>query len=274
MDRVNLVDTLSMLFNAKMSPSTPITKLRTLISGDLAGIDREFIPITQDLRIGKIAGECWKSPEKAKLLGLSYSFFRSRQIPFGFAAVDLTAGGITIKLEADSRPDSLTDPYSSSLFGTPAELSEAYRLNTARYPTDPNWRVWTWTDKGKKFKAYAEFGGTIDQRTGRDVLLRDQRGIEICVPEKSLSKNDLDFISQGRFWATFSNEPQPRRVLLEDRGKKLRLLRLSDKEPIIFESPLNPSDQIWLDALRAAIKRKANSTTSAEQWKAFAGHIQ
>ncbi|MDX1929554.1 MAG: serine/threonine-protein kinase [Pirellulaceae bacterium] len=268
-DRVNLIDALSMLFNAKMSPSTPITKLRTLISGDLAGLDREFITLTKDLRIGTITGECWMSPELAKNLGLTYSFFRSRQVPFGFAAVNLTAGGITINLDVDYANDALADPYSSSIFGAPAQLIEAARLSKARLPTDPNWRVWTWTDSRRKYKAWAEFGGTIEQPAGRDVLLRDQRGMEICVPEKSLAKDDLDFLAQGRYWATFME----RRVLLEDKGELLRL-RSKYKDAINFVPPLDPRDQKWLDALRAAIKRKANSSSSTEQWKTFAGHVQ
>ena len=172
-----------MLFNANLKPPTPISRLRADISGLMAGSNRTSTPETRQLRIGRTVGECWKSPQ---LLGLNYSFFRSPQVPFGFASVNLTAVGITINLEVDSRADSQPVDFSMSVFGTPTELLELLNRNQARLPTDPNWRVWTWADGEKTYMALAEFGGTIKHRTGRDVLLRNIQGDEICVPERSL----------------------------------------------------------------------------------------
>ncbi len=62
-DRVNLIDGLSMLFNANLKPATPISRLRAIISGSVAGLDRTSTPEVRQLRIGRIEGECWKSPQ-------------------------------------------------------------------------------------------------------------------------------------------------------------------------------------------------------------------
>ena len=89
-----------MLFDADLTPSTRITKLRGNILKELAGMNRIPIRETRFLRAGKISGECWKSP--LSLPTLDYSFFRSEQIPFGFAAVRLIRSGVTINLEVDN----------------------------------------------------------------------------------------------------------------------------------------------------------------------------
>ncbi len=200
--------------------------------------------------------------------------FAARQIPFGFASVNLKAVGITIDLEVDSRGDAQPADFSMSDFGTPAELTELVNRNRKRLPTDPNWRVWTWRDNEKTYMAWAEFGGTLQQRAGRDVLLRNLQGTEICVSERSLAEPDRNFLAQGRHWASFSDERQ--RVLLVDNAQKKELIfRLTNGKERPFSGILpNKDDKIWLDALRAAIKRNANSTNSTEQWKAFAGFVR
>ena len=139
-DRVNVIDVLSMLFNANLQPSTPISSLRATINAMLAGSERKSIPETRRLRSATFVGECWKSPELFP--GLKYSFFRSLQVPFGFASVNLTVG--TINLEVDISAESLPNDFSTSVFGKPTELSELLNRNKARLPKDPNWRVWTW----------------------------------------------------------------------------------------------------------------------------------
>ncbi len=215
----------------------------------------------------------WPKLPGLKLLDLNYAFFRSPQIPFGFASVNLKAVGITINLEVDSRADAQPADFSMSDFGTPAELTELVNRNRKRLPTDPNWRVWTWRDNEKTYMAWAEFGGTLQQRAGRDVLLRNLQGTEICVSERSLAEPDRNFLAQGRHWASFSEQRQ--RVLLADNAQTKELkFRLTDGKELISEVALNTDDEIWLDALRAAIKRNANSTDSTEQWKAFAGYVR
>jgi hypothetical protein len=269
-DRVNVIDVLSMLFNADLTPRTPISKLRAEINGILAGSNRQSIPETRNLRIGPIAGECSKSPEE--IPGLSYSFFRSPQVPFGFASVKLKFGVITIDLEVDTKDESLPNDFSASVFGTPTKLSELEKQNRARLPTDPNWRVWTWSDGGKTYMARAEFGGTIKQRTGSDVLLRNKEGHEICVPELSLAKADLDFLKTGRYWVSFKNNQQ--RVLKEDKGYQLEFLLTDGSESLHSGAPASDDDKKWLNALRTAIKRNANSITSQEHWKDFADFVR
>ncbi len=273
-DRVNTIDILSMLFNADLKPPTPISRLRARISGVLAGTNRASIPEIRQIRIGRTIGDCWISP---KLPGLHYTFFRSLDVPFGFAFVNLTAQGITINLEVDSKGDSLARDFSTSVFGTTAELLELSERNMARMPKSPNWRVWTWRDDERIYMAWAEFGGTIKSQAGRDVLLRNIQGNEICVPEGSLAEQDVKFVAQGRYWTSFSANQQ--RVLLEDNVSKLKF-QLSDGEIRTFVGPLphngaeSDADQTWLDALRAAIKRNANSTGSMEDWRAFAGYVR
>ncbi len=269
-DRVNVIDVLSMLFNAKLTPSTPISRLRAQVNGILAGSERKSITVSRDLRIGTLAGECWKSPELFP--GLKYSFFRSPQVHFGFASVILDVGTIRINLEVDSNAESLASDFSSSAFGKPTELSELLNRNRDRLPTDPNWRVWSWGESGKTYMAWAEFGGTIKQRTGRDVLLRDKQGNEICIPERSLAKPDLDFLGKGRHWASFKKNQQ--RVLKEDKGNELKFLLADGSESSHVGAPTSEDDQRWLNALRAAIKRNANSISSKEQWKSFAGYVR
>lgn len=267
-DRLTAVDALSMLFNAEMRPLTPISKLRATISGLLAGSNRTSIAETRDLRIGKVVGECWKSPE---LPGLNYSFFRSQQVPFGFASVTLTAGVISIELEADNGTDSPLDEYSSSLFGNPAQLSELAVRNSARLPSDPNWRVWAWRDRGTTYKVWAEFGGTIKRPSGREVLLRNKRKNEICIPEILLEENDIEFLAKGRHWASFNNQ---QRVLLEDSGNELKLRLTNGSETSHVGTLAKTPDNDWLDALRTVDKRKVGMNNSAKHWTAFAGYVR
>ncbi len=271
-DRVGVNDALSSLFNAELRPKTPISGLRAIINGILAGKERESVPETRSLRNTTYVGECWKFPDHpAPNSLLNYSFFRSPQVPFGFVSVNLTAGGININLEVDRVAVAEKPGFSDSIFPKSTELLEALNRNMARLPTDPNWRVWAWTDNGKTYMTWAEFGGTLKRQTGLDVLLRNGEGTEICVPERLLRIKDQDFVRKGRHWVTFSDNPQ--RVLVEDKANELKF-QLTNGSVRTYKDSLAKVDQVWLSALRAAINRKASLTNSVKQWNAFTGYVR
>ncbi len=252
-DRVNIIDVLSMLFDANLQPSTPISNLRAFVSASLAGSKRQSVPHTMQMRNETIAGERWMSDP---IPTLNYTIFKSPQVPFGFAYVKFNVGTITINLEMVSKSDSVPVDYATTAFGNPTELLRSFNKNIASLPAHPNLRVWTWSVGKRKYMACAEYGGTINNRTGRDVLLRNEQGTEVCVPERSLAKTDQEYLLKGRLWASFKNE---RRVLLEDRGTELAFLLSNGTEQPHVGGLANKFDQAWLEGLRAAIKRKATS---------------
>ncbi len=272
--KLNKDHVLSMLFNADLKPRTSISSLRAEIAGKLAGMSRTPKSETHQHKSGQIL-ECerWEPPIYVPLM--NYSFLRSSQVPFGFVSVTLNRNDLSIGLEMENHRNLLPSDVASSVFGTKDQLNVLLQSNSSRLKPIPNWRVWTWSNAGKTYKAWAEFGGTIESHGTSDVLLRDNASQEIRVPKNSLSTADLNSILEGRYWASFNNQ---RRIFKGDN---------SITNTISFVIPGNPPratghegnlgakvDQDWRDKLRAATKWKPDVTKNIQAWQAFAGYIR
>ena len=66
------------------------------------------------------------------------------------------------------------------------------------------------------------------------MLLRNQAGKEIRVPQHLLSEKDLGFVKQGRHWATYQNRQL---VLVQDNEKTRKLTFLDPIKSGPFEVP-------------------------------------
>ncbi len=280
-DRIGIVDVLSLLFAAELKPRSGIGRLRATIGGLLANISRQPLAITRTLKTGEVLHcERWVPP--IKLPGLNYEIDRNAQIPFGFVSVTLNVSDINIRLALENQRGELPTDFSSSVFGTNENLAEIIERSKTRLQTKPNWRVWTWDEAGKTYKAWAEFGGTVDKPDGQYVLLRNEANQETWVHSNRLTDADMQTVSQGRLWsaATFPNRQQPSlyRVLVQDdeRARQLvfRIPAASNATYILPGEPKDLNDRNWLIKLRTARKRSGDPSQSKKTWEAFADHIR
>ena len=273
--RIGVADVLSMLFNADLRPrTTKIGELRADFAGLLSGMSRRGTKMDIEHRSGNRL-ECYLYKSPLDLATTNYSFFRSTQVPFGFVDVTLKANDIKIGLETENFGRLGSDIETSPLFSNLVP-SGPLPLNSVKpATTKPNWRVWTWHHAGKTYKAWAEFGGTIETANGEDVLLRDEAELEIRVPKNLLSELDIAFLDAGRIWLHFGNQ---RRVLVEDN---------ISTNTLVFRIPGNPPrsthhmggltnrvDLVFLEKLRAAKKLKPDRQKFIQDWQSFAGYIK
>lgn len=268
-NRIGAVDTLSMLFNAKLKPRTStICTLRDKFAGMLAGLKRAP---TYDKPFQHKSGEMltcerWASP--LSLPNLNYTFLRTAQMPFGFLEVTLNIDSISIQLDTESYRRLRPEEWSDDGFGTPAPEAEI-----------PNWQVWTWIYQGKTYKAWAEFGGKIQSNGLTDVILRDAEGIEIRVPLTYFSKEGQVLMNRGRHWGKKpfrdSNIPQWRNLANYDAATKKVTFDIGDPSRLVGceLNFLELADQVWIEKLQAAKTRRfdANDTRS---WQSFAGYVR
>ena len=275
-NRIGVIDVLSMLFNADLKPRTSISSLRAEMAGKLAGMSRTAKPESFRHKSGQILNcERWEPP--IYLPQFNYSFLRSSQIPFGFVTVTLNRDELSIGLDMDKHRSLLPTDVAASAFGTMDQLNARLQSNQNRLKPIPNsnWRVWTWSDAGKTYKAWAEFGGEIDPANGGDVLLRDTAELEIRVPKKLLSESDIAFIDAGRIWPSIDNR---RRVLVEDNMSTnafvFRIPGNAQKEDRYRDYAFKPVDIAWLDKLRAAKKLKPDRLKVIQNWQSFAGYTK
>ncbi len=267
--RIGVTDVLSMLFNAELTPTTKISELRANFAGAIPGTTRRGMEIEKEHKSGKrLVGLLYKSP--LDLATLNYSFFRSAQVPFGFVDVSLNAFDVKIGLETENSGSLGSGTETSPLF---SNLASSGQLKSAT--SKPNWRVWTWKDAGKIYKAWAEFGGEIDTSNSSDVLLRDEAELEIRVPKNSLSESDIAFIDAGRIWPSIDTR---RRVLVEDNTSTnafvFRIPGNAQKEDRYRDFALKPIDIAWLNKLRDAKKLKPDRQKDILDWQSFAGYIK
>ncbi len=283
LDRIGVSHVLSMLFNADIKPRNAISRLRAEFAGAFNGLSRgQGVPA--DFRSSGRPLSClvYKPP---KLLSFSnqmdYCFQRSTEVPFGFVTASLTFLNLKISLETESFRSLDPKHLPPSIIGSREALNESMMM-IAKDPLQafPNWRVWTWNHSGKTYKAWAEFGGTIESPTGVDVLLRDQSESEIRVPTNLLSNADRASLLKGRLWGKNAF------------GDKFSLWRTLDKDDVnsnslyflIPDSPgesvktqfgyCNPVDKRWIEKLRAARKQNSDSMKTPDAWQAFAGYVR
>lgn len=278
-NRIGVIDVYSMLFNINLKPRTNICSLRDEFAGKLPNMPRK---LTQEVIRHKsgdtFACERWEPP--LILPQLNYSFVRSAQVPFGFISVRLVRNDLRIQLDMESHRTVRTDEWSNCAFGTPSQLDELLSNNQKRLQPIPNWQVWTWSDADKTYKAWAEFGGTIESQGAIDILLRDKAGNEIRVPETLLSQADQSAASKGRFWAKkpFADASISRwRVIKEDNRKLNELTFAIPSSPNLAKcqlSHLEPIDFIWVKKLRLATDAKHDTANNPRAWQGFAGYMR
>jgi hypothetical protein len=268
-NRIGVVDTLSMLFNAKLKPRTSkICALRDKFAGILAGLKRSP---TYDKPFRHKSGEMltcerWASP--LSLPNLNYTFLRTTQVPFGFVEVTLNLDSISIHLDTESYRPLRPEEWSNDGFGTPGPEEEL-----------PNWQVWNWQYKGKTYTAWAEFGGKIQFDRLTYVILRDTEGVEIRVPISYFPKEDQALMNRGRHWGKipFEQPSIPRWRNLEKYDVATKNVTFDIGNPTHKVScqlnHLELADQIWIEKLQEAKKRRfdANDTRS---WQNFAGYVR
>ncbi len=132
----------------------------------------------------------------------------------------------------------------------------------------------------RSYKAWAEFGGTIDSTTGVDVLLRDKSEGEIRVPTNMLSDADRATLLKGRLWEkeSFGDSKQSLwRILAEVDPKSDSLnFRIPDSGQMASSriGYCSKVDRQWIEKLRAAAKRNSDSLKTPEAWQAFAGFVR
>ncbi len=278
-DRIGVSHILSMLFGAELKPENKICGLRKSIGGVMAGRQRnrtaKLYPRKSEAGLPCL---CWESPIATNQL-CKYTIYRSPEIPFGFVDVELEAFGMKIDLNMGDHYGPLPADYRLSFFGTTDEFTKLlHKQASSRLPV-PNWRVWNWIDGGKTYKAYAEFGGTLESTKGSDVLLRKENDKEIRVPIKLLSEADRASINAGRLWSkeSFRNaEYSLWRVLVkyDKTGQLLLTIPSSNNMPSHASwQYLAEVDQQWVTKLRAARNLKWGSANSEADWKAFAGYV-
>jgi serine/threonine protein kinase len=274
-NRIGVVDVMSMLFNAKLKPRTSISTLREVFAEIAPGLSRNVTPESVPHKSGEQL-DCERWEPNRSTPQLNYSFLRSSQVPFGFVAVTLNRGDLSIGLEMVNHRSLSKEDLSQSAFGSKAQLSVLLANTQERLQPVPNWRVWTWTDARKTYKAWAEFGGTIDTRGGTDVLLRYNND-EIRIPKVSLSDADKISLQKGRLWSKKSFADGLWRVLeKDDEIRKSVQFWIPERSipHLLSGDPLDPDDRTWLERLRAATKAKPDRLRSEEAWRAFAGHVK
>ena len=222
---------------------------------------------------------CWESPIATNQLS-SYKIYRSAEIPFGFVDVELSAFGTNIDLNMGDRYGPLPADYRLSYFGTTEDFTNLlHKHDDSRQPV-PNWRVWTWRDGGKTYKAFAEFGGILETVHGSDVLLRDAHNKETRVPSNLLADVDRESLSAGRLWAkeSFGDTKLSRwRVLAKDDHTDQLVLSIplnNNMTAHVSWQHLAKADQQWVSKLRAAENSKWDSSNSEADWEAFAGYVR
>lgn len=283
LNRIGVSHVLSMLFNADLKPRNPISQLRPKFAGQRdresrgIGIQTNFFhPLMGNL-------EClvYETPPLLKSFGMHYFFRRSAKVPFGFETARLKAQNIDINLETENCRSLDPKDFPPSLFGERNSTSESKLVAKSLQKSSPNWRVWTWSDSNKTYKAWAEFGGTIDSSSGEDVLLRDKTNSEIRVPTNLLSDADKTFLKQGRLWRQESFRGSPlslRRILSKDDLTSNTLHLLFPDGPVSgavghFDR-FHPEDQRWVQKLRAAVKKNGDSSKTLQAWQDFAGYVR
>lgn len=278
-DRIGVSHVLSMLFGAALKPENEICELRRTMGRIMAGRQRNQTQKMYPRKTGAdLPSLCWESPMATRLLG-SYKIYRSPEVPFGFVDIELTASGINIDLNMGDRYGPLPDDYRLSYFGTTDDFTELlHKQQDSRRPV-PNWRVWTWRDDGRIYKAFAEFGGLIETARGSDVLLRDANNKQTRVPIKLLADVDRASLSAGRLWAKESfgdSKLSLWRVLAKDDNTDQLVLNVpsnSNMQVHVSWQHLAKDDQQWVTKLRTARKSSWDSSASQADWTAFAGYV-
>ncbi|MEO8272205.1 MAG: hypothetical protein ABI557_21015, partial [Aureliella sp.] len=278
-DRIGVSHILSMLFGAELKPENKICELRRGIREIMAGRQRNRTEKVYPRKTGAgLPCLCWESPIATNPL-CSYTIYRSPEIPFGFVDVELTAIGIKLDLNMGDHYGPLPTDYSLSYFGTPDDFAKLLHEHGGSRQSVPNWRVWTWRDGGRIYKARAEFGGTLESAQGNDVLLRDANDKEIRVPIKLLTDVDRASISAGRLWekASFGDTKFSLWRVLEKDDKSDQLVLAipsnNNMKANVSWQHLATVDQQWVTKLRTARKLKWGSSNSEADWKAFAGYV-
>lgn len=278
-DRIGVSHVLSMLFGAALKPDNEISELRRTMGRIMAGRQRICTEQMYPRKTGAgLPSLCWESPMATRLLG-SYRIYRSPEVPFGFVDVELIASGIDIDLNMGDRYGPLPDDYRLSYFGTTDDFTELLHKQQDGRRAVPNWRVWTWRDGGRIYKAFAEFGGTIESASGSDVLLRDANNKQTRVPIKLLADVDKASLSAGRLWAKESfgdTKLSLWRVLAQDDNTDQLVLTVPSNNNMrahVSWQHLAKDDQQWVTKLRTARKSSWDNSHNQADWTAFAGYV-
>ncbi len=276
LNRIGVSDVLSMLFNADLKPRNAISGLRAKFAGALTGLNRGLGTPTDFKHL-----KCFKYESPIKIPNLHYSFLRSTEVPFGFVTATLTVESVKINLEMESFRLLEPNDLPPSIFGTSEALIKSQAIAKDLLRAFPNWRIWKWSHAGKTYKAWAEFGGTIDSPTGVDVLLRDKSEAEIRVPTKLLSDEDKKTLLKGRLWEKESIGVTTLplwRILTNDDPKSGSLEFTIPNSPVKSArsniSNFSSVDKQWIEKRRAAAQRKSDSLKTPEAWQDFAGFVR
>ncbi len=275
--RFGVVDCLALLFDAEFTPNSEFTIVRKEIALESIGFSatRSSVPITLESSPA-VQGELWGYPAANTF---EQKIRRSPHILFD--VVDLTLRKDSTKVSLAIKSTNVPNSENTAGSLAVAVFEDRSQLTQGRIETlqSPNWRIWTWIDSGKTYRAWAEFGGTIgvgaiDNRQKREVLLRARDGQEIIVPCTNLVDADWDWAQKGRVWKDSKGNQTPQYNLVEDTGEHIVLQMFNgDRIRRIFESLPN-DEKNWVESLRLAKKRKGAANEQTDKWLKFAAEIR
>jgi len=258
-----VVDLMSMLFNTDFTPNSRFARLRKVIDFKIQS------------RVGKPAD--WPHKTLGALpcmlhvpdgsTQVQYAFYRRNQIPFGFAHVELNVPNLGVNIDLKMENYKILDkPFETSTLKS-KEFIEIRKLATDKRlaETDPNWRVWTWMDSGKTYKAWAEFGGTVDSKKTfhKDVLLWDRSKKESRIPYALFVEEDQRWIDKGRVWETSKG---PLQLVVKEINSNGEYFFGWSFVPV---DKLHQVDQDWINR-----HNKSKKNTIPGGWDGFAGYVR
>ncbi len=279
--RFGVVDVLAMLFDAEFSPASHISILRKELGVDRIGLNPKRTAVS--IVIGSappIPGELFESPKETEA---RYRIRRAPVVPFNLIDVILDRkplASMSFQIEDYIRRGNRPIPQ---VLGSSFRLDDSAKQTSERVELSKitNWRVWSWEHEGRTFKAWAEYAGTTgwmkeNDRSKVHVLLRNRRGEELRVPSSALSDDDWNWARKGRTWkSTKPNFQSTQYLMLEDKGDTILFGELDN--PNRHERPfdvLHNEDQTWIEALRAARKRKDDLSNLMQQSLEFAPYVR
>ncbi len=279
--RFGVMDALALLFDAnKFNPQSPICILRKEIAVACIGSSpqRTLVPFIPYPSAPEVLGELWEYPATAPV---KYKIKRSPHILFDLVDLSLERKplDLNISLAIKSTTGRPNNPIPQTTIPL-AVLGERQKETQLRVEESikPNWRIWTWNHSGTRYRAWAEFGGTMGtgkphDRLIREVLLRGRNGQEIRVPCSALIDDDWNWARLGRLWKSNGLEVNSQYNLVGDLSNIITLQRIDgEKYQRDFES-LTDEEQSWVIAYRSAKKQKPNSNEQILEWQDFAADI-
>jgi hypothetical protein len=259
---IGIPEVLSLLFHAKFEPRSMISTLREEI-GAVTGSDMRQVTLSQKtIKSGQnIKTQIWEPPANPKF---RYELVRSKEIPFGIVEAKLKALGspqfeIEFSLQEFKNVGNLNPTLLDFNEAAWKLAAETTHTKASEALAKKNWRVWEWTNHDKYpdkvFKVYAENHGilyangekgTRTKGNNGNLLLKNRSGIFLQIPLVQLTREDTDYLDNGRYWPTASSANKQFHLdKLE--FPKITLRSIKDGRPATFSvSSMGVDDKDWV----------------------------